>query len=209
MSVPIIEIVIESIVKDVIRAVQADVSLLDAVFPNLPAAELTDAKEFFRRRKITVVQGWPRVPADLPCVAIVLAEKREVVVPLGEVMGPSTVYADDGIVAREVGSIWEGSWNVATWSENGNATLYIDYLLEYVLTVRRPDLEVAGLSNVSYSAGDLRPKPELQPQVVYARERTIRGQYEVVVVPDERLLRRITATAIIGDPVIEEGNPAD
>lgn len=217
MSVPIIEIAIYSLLVEVIKKVKDDLkaqalgqqakSVLDDIFENFPAAELADAKEFFYKRNIQIIQGYPRVPHDLPCIAIILGSKRETTVPLGEAMGPNLAYPDYGIMTKEIGSIWHGSWSLQSWGGRGNSHLYLDYLLEYVLTVRRTSFEEMGLSDVMYGAGDVQIKPDLYPEPVYARERTISGDYEVVITPDEMLLRLINTTAAIDDPVYIEGIP--
>lgn len=201
--IPIFEQVLAEGLTGMLAALLANPSQIDDIFgESMSATMLADLQAFILREKIHVVQPYPRSPAELPCYAIMVASDAEKLVGLGEEAGePVVPDPDESLILYPTGSVWHATYRITCWHDNAQGVRYLYYLARYFCQAFRATLQTAGLSNVTYAGGDLQPKPEWFPSVVFGRAVEVSGDYDaIVMVPDTRLVA-IDSAATVNDPV--------
>lgn len=86
MGAPITEFVIETVIRDGLGAIRADVDILDDVFSRFlethfgtqyGQTKIDQLKTYITNNQIRIVQSWAMVPTSLPCISIQLERSSE------------------------------------------------------------------------------------------------------------------------------------
>ena len=86
MGVPLSELVLESVIRDGLGAIRADLDILDDLFSKFNLAyfstqygqsKIDEIKTYIQNNQIRIVQSWAMVPMSVPCISIQLEAASE------------------------------------------------------------------------------------------------------------------------------------
>lgn len=149
---------------------------------------LSSLTDYFTKKDIKTVIGYPRDPNQLPCYVITLAGEQEVYNGLGDCVDEDLLYDEDenDFTAPEeetpLPSIscvnMDATYRIECWSDNGDLTAYMYTLAKHALLTTRTEMISNGILLPKISAADLEPVPDYFPIFVYRRALMLSFQYE-------------------------------
>jgi hypothetical protein len=171
------ERVILTLLNAGINAIEATPALLDPILSSVGAAELTKAKTLFASNRPTLVLGYPRAGASLPCYAVVLTSDEILQDYIG--MGDEA-YLD--AVPAQLGSKFKrrvrGTFTVFVYGEHPDWTVWLYRVGRRILNMGARYLETQGLQDPVISGADLAPDLRYSPENTYVRRLTLTVEYE-------------------------------
>lgn len=150
---------------------------------------LSKLTDYFAKKDIKTVIGYPREPNQLPCYVITLAGEQEIYTGIGDNVDEDLLYDEDDedfftppeerIEEPSISCVnMEATYRIECWSDNGDLTAYMYTLAKYALLVTRTEMISNGILLPKISAADLEPVPDYFPIFVYRRALMISFQYE-------------------------------
>jgi len=100
-------------------------------------------------------------------------------IPIDEsVTKASLSYRYQSTAYTQEGTIFNSQYRVETWTNNGDLTIYLYYLLKWILLSNRLEMAKKGLFIQGLGGMDFEPAPEYFPEFVYRRALTFDCQTE-------------------------------
>ena len=134
------------------------------------AARLDRLAAYLQANNIRVIKGYPRTPAELPCVCILLSGEDESQISLGDYEDfddPEQVAAEEHV---EV--LYECNYRLEAWSSNGDMTVDLYHIVKWALLSGRGFLDSKGLFRQKLGGADFEPATSYFPEFVYRRALT-------------------------------------
>jgi hypothetical protein len=190
--IPLIEDYLKDSLSARLQFLRKHPEYLDKIFGTLgKRSTLSSLKDYFVKKDIKVVIGYPREANQLPCFVITLAGEQEVYTGLGDNTDEDIFYDEDEdeFKAPEENLEYtnelsldstnmEATYRIECWSDNGDLTAYMYTLAKYALLVTRTEMISNDILLPKISAADLEPVPDYFPIFVYRRALMISFQYE-------------------------------
>ena len=185
-SATMLERVIQHGLQRGIDYLVANPALLERIFANLAAAEITKIKDYLADKPPAVMQGYARAGAKLPMVSVVLGQESS-----EEHFLDDFLDVDDENV-EHLGSIWQMRFDLLVYTEHPDVTLWYYTIVKYVCLAALRYFQLAGMQVPTFSGGDMEPQPEYLPDVVFVRTLSINCRGEMPYVEAGGLGRAIT-----------------
>lgn len=171
--------------------VKSEPEIIDELFPNIPQAEREEYKTWIGNNKMDVALGYPNSSSKFPAWRVVVSREMMVEAFLGDFLES---YTDDqGNYVEEIGELWQCSYNLHTYTDNGDITSLLYYMLKMIMHSQRETIECFGFMDLAYQGQDLVRDVSLSPQVLYQRVLTVTGK-AFFSVPQE--FSKITGTLL-------------
>ena len=171
---------VERVLLEVLRqgyaAVKSDTGIIDEIFCGLPSQEREDLKQFIEDKDMDVQLAYPLQDAKFPCWRIVLSRDRMVESFIGDLIQEQKVTGLGHDFEEELGELYEQSYAIYTFTDNGDLTAHMYNLLKLFMKTNRGLIEQVGFMDLSYSGNDLVRSAEVSPQIMYTRVYTITGK---------------------------------
>lgn len=135
------------------------------------------------KRPPMVVYGYPRINAELPCVAIVLEDEHSAQEVLGNYLGETAEGETTDDPAEYVGGFWEHTFALLVYTEHPQITAGLYHVVKAILVSSDHVLELGGFQQPSFTGGELGPEQEFIPENVFARVLKVNGR-TVFAVPE-------------------------
>jgi len=160
--------------------------LAEAASLGISVNNFIEPKEEIRTWLLTqdfrVILGYPREHKGITEINIVLGDDREGEGLLG---GLGEELRDDGDPDKDS---YSAAWatqksktiNIHITDNNPNSVEIVYQILDYILVIKRLNLEQMGLRMCHYSAGDIRPNPEMLSSGNFLFERVISVNCETI-----------------------------
>lgn len=167
-----------TLVQTGIDAIKATPGYLDAIIgASIPADELTKAKAKFVSNPPTLVLGFPRQGAALPCYAMTLASDEVMQDYLGQ--GEEAILDDfDVVEGNRFKRRFRGVFTFYVYTEHPDWCTWLYRVLQRILNMGTPFLVAGGLDDPVVAGADLVPDPRYTPENVYVRRLTLSLEYE-------------------------------
>lgn len=95
---------------------------------------------------------------------------NETEVSFGDSIKINYGYRDKGV--EQYGTFFNSQFRIETWTNNGDLTILLYYLLKWMLLSSRDSLEDSGIALQTLGGLDLNQSPEYLPELVYIRALT-------------------------------------
>jgi len=196
--------------KSGMQAAVDDPAILDELFSEqllYGAAEVTAIRELFST-PVEVIHGYARRDSDFPLFAVVIADESEDELMLGD--DADMVDEGEDLGADVYESIWGHTYQVLCYSEHPDVTTYMYDYAKYVLLLARRyfvNHEEAGITQVTYSGGDLAPDPRYLPEHLFLRQITVKAGSEFCRIDHDSRLGK--AFKVSGIHIDSSGSPSD
>lgn len=102
-----------------------------------------------------------------------------------------TVYSG---VSESYGTMFNSQYRIECWSDNGDITSFMYYLLKFMMLRAREDFLKSGVVIPTISGGDLEPVPDYFPTFVYRRALNMSMKSESVFFIEDEMVEGITVT---------------
>lgn len=158
--IPLIEDYLSQLIQNRLSYLKSDPSFLGKLLP-LDNEVLNRFSSYLNSTKISVKRGYPRTPAELPAICILLSGEEEEQVSLGD------IGEEDEDIKMEV--LYECNYRIEVWTTNGDLTVWLYHLLKWALLSGRDWLLLQGLLRQKLSGSDFEPVPAYFPEFVYRR----------------------------------------
>lgn len=210
--IPLIEDYLKDTLVTRLNHLKKHPEYINRIFGNLgKRSTLSELTDYFLKKDIKTVIGFPREPNQLPCFVITLAGEQEVYNGLGDCTDEYLGYEDDDefvdpderILEPSISCVnMEATYRIECWSDNGDLTAYMYTLAKYAMLVSRTEMISNGLLLPKISAADLEPVPDYFPIFVYRRAMMLSFQYENKYYEGDMLAEPIENEEITGYKVI-------
>lgn len=155
----------------------ADERLMDDLFGEmfaLPEDEKLEIRTYLRTHKFRVVNGYPRLDANPPLVAVILSQEGETEQFLGYFAGMVDEDTAPELRGMDIeGSAWKHSFMLPVVADHPDVTTYYYEALKNVLIAGIPALISHGCWGFSLSGADLAPDPRYIPEGLFVRQFTL------------------------------------
>jgi hypothetical protein len=159
----------------------------------LSLEEIAGIRTFFEAQPPNIIHAYPRTDSKFPLFAIVLANETESQQFLGDqggmvgfgvdLLGEATLDGDDpDLGANEIASIEDQTYMVLVATRNPDTTIYYYQLAKFWLKRARAFLKQQGVSNLTFSGGDLAPDERYMPANLFVRQLTIQCKVPEILV---------------------------
>lgn len=210
--IPLIEDYLKDTLVTRLNHLKKHPEYINRIFGNLgKRSTLSELTDYFLKKDIKTVIGFPREPNQLPCFVITLAGEQEVYNGLGDCTDECLGYEDDDefvdpderVPEPSISCVnMEATYRIECWSDNGDLTAYMYTLAKYAMLVSRTEMISNGLLLPKISAADLEPVPDYFPIFVYRRAMMLSFQYENKYYEGDMLAEPIENEEITGYKVI-------
>lgn len=194
MPIPVVEFIIDEMLREHITAVQADPDLLDDFFEGLPLTRTKEVKRWIENKNIQVSIGFPQTGAIVPSISIVLADLRLTNEGLGEIIQPNVEVPEDFAELGDIeGGYYRGSYMIWVMTDNADSTALLGNMVVEWLEADFPPLD-AGIYEHELSASDLTAEMQFLPEHLYVRVITISVGFFVHTLRRYRKIREAEVT---------------
>jgi hypothetical protein len=178
------DIAIKRAIQDGVAALVANPGLLDAIWSQLAAEDITRLKAFWAEHPPTVLTGFARRTDPFPCFAVTLAsdDLEQALIDDGEFLdtdldGDNVLdeAGDEDTIQREV---TRSAFRIWVFAENPDVCAAYYRVLRRILQVGKRRLESEGLNNPALSGSELAPDPAYTPDNLFTRQVTLTVIYE-------------------------------
>ena len=201
---------IHNVLTTGVAAYLADPRLVDDLFDQLYAVETSESaavKTYFLDKGLNVYNGYPRLDAKLPFVAIILASEGEAETFIGNYAGMITEDGDALYGAEVSGAVWDHVYHLPVVSEHPDVTAYLYELVKILLLAGLEYLIDQECMDFSFSGQDLAPDPRYIPERLFVRQLVFSCKRQFLRIDrDSRLTK---AFQISGLHVDRSGSPSD
>jgi hypothetical protein len=184
MGVLPVEFIIRDILAAEIEAVKNNPSSLDEILEGYTSFTIGGSpvvdyvQHYFSEVAIRAVIGWPRDNTLIPCIAIVIEDKREQHKFFGGFIGDEVLKEtqdDPSVVGYqdEVGFISQASYRMVCLANTGDITAILGAIIETALMRNRLVLNEHGIMLNEIQVSDNIPMPEYLPVNIYNRSVTL------------------------------------
>lgn len=136
--------------------------------------------------EISVLCGYPREPAQLPCIVVTVAGEDEVDYGLGGGIDEGYEDLDDNYLRWAKGSHdivanaqMRMQLKIEVWSDNAIITSLLYSVVKYILFSTRKGMEEEGFLLPTVSGGDLEPAPDYFTVFVYRKAVMLSLEYPI------------------------------
>lgn len=136
--------------------------------------------------KINVLCGYPREPAQLPCIVVTVAGEDEVDFGLSggidegyEELGDNYLRWPKGFHDIIGNAQMRIQLKMEVWSDNAIVTSFLYSVVKYILLAARKEMEEEGFLLSTVSGGDLEPAPDYFTVFVYRKAVMLSLEYTV------------------------------
>jgi hypothetical protein len=160
--------------------------------------EATRGQEYFEANPPRIIHGFARADGYFPCWAIVLGGESTDADYLGEDAFDTYLDEPDDEDTRQVyvdsegnrvdphSRRWGHNFEVYTYAENPDITLYDYYLAKQILAEQRSLFQEADLDEITYTGADLAPDPRYMPSGLFVRRLSMKMSSDQVYVERRR-----------------------
>lgn len=141
----------------------------------LTAEESAKVQEAFEAKPPSVIHQYPRADSEFPLFCVVLGSDVEVQKFLNNFGGYAEEYIGSSVQPNTVvrTSIYQKTFNVLTYTEHPDTTLYYYHLAKYILTREQDELQDYGVLDLSMSGADMGPDESYAPEWLFVRRLTV------------------------------------
>lgn len=166
------ELVFREVLVSGFEWVRENIIQFDEWMAGLDADALADMKDYFSpesKKKIEIVQGWPREGVKTPVVAIITLNKTE----SGFIGEEGGISIEDGVQVLSRTVMWKPNLMILVNTKNADATLFLYSVIELIMLSQVVQLQEV-FSEIEFSGGDLSPELQrLLPDYLYSRGLTV------------------------------------
>ena len=160
-----------------INAIEGDPTLLNPILTSVSDAERAKARALFASNRPSLVLGFPRSGATLPCYAVTLTSDEILQDYIGQ---GDEAYLDD--IPELLGSKFKrrvrGTFTVFVYGEHPDWTVWLYRVARRILNMGTRYLDAQGLQDPVISGADLAPDLRYSPENTYVRRLTLTVEYE-------------------------------
>ena len=179
-----VDFILETILESGLEWFRTDPKAPDRVFGQLKAdwlsvkygdKKIAEIAEYIKKYQIRIVQHWALVAKQTPCISIQLLEASEEEGRAGledHYRNIDTINSEDAVLGREAQGyvpIVDNMHIGIHASETPDLVKYLYYLVIYLLSAFKSDLQDRGLQLTTFRATDLSRLNEYLPNNVYSR----------------------------------------
>lgn len=168
----------------------ADPTRLDQIFQPegdktlVPDAEMVKIRDGLTALRPTIRHGYATSPAEVPCVAVVLANEQPDKMFLGDLAG----LDPDDPQTEAIGIIEARTYSLICYGRGTDYVRYLYRLVKHAVLSRLSYLKSIGVMDPTFSGADIEPVPQYLTERVFIRALTLRCRveeyYVQVTVPD-------------------------
>lgn len=195
--IPFVEDIITNIIEQKLKLIKDHIDIIDRIFPTSTRPNRNKLKTFIQKDKIKVTRGFPRDIATLPAFVIMLSGEHEAEEAIGTFLDDidESLYGYKGY--ELMGTRMNTQYRIEVWSTNGDLTVMLYHLLQYILVSERDNLNLQDVLLQNIGGADLEPLPEYLPEFVYRRALMFEFSYQITF--DDNFYFNIKSVDIISD----------
>jgi hypothetical protein len=151
----------------------------------LTAEEAAKGRQYITDRPPTVIMGYPRRDAQIPCMALTVGSESVAADWLDE--GVSDLDEDgaryldeDGNATDMHGRRWQHNFDLYVYADNGDACAWYYQLAKFVAMRARTTWQAQDLDEITLSGAELAPDPRLSPSDIFVRRLSIACRSDAV-----------------------------
>jgi hypothetical protein len=165
------ELVVESCLRRGLQLIAADPGVLDPALKRYKPEALTEIHDFFVATPIPVVDGWPTLNTQIPCVTVMLRPESEDAgrTPIG-LLAQETVGNE---MISSYAHIFGATVECAVYGNSQREVSLIATAVKWLLLHSRRALEYDGLIEQTLVVTDYEPVPSLFDENTYWFIRTV------------------------------------